>query len=68
MTTPRELAHNAAYESRPVILVHLVASLDSDVPWCNASHSYIPDDGEDYFGVPRVLCPACAKAPVEYPK
>lgn len=61
-TTP-----SPAYRSQPVILVHLVASPDSSVAWCS-DEEYWPDNGQQYVGVPRQMCPACAKAPREYPK
>jgi hypothetical protein len=56
---------NPAYQSLPVILVHLVASPDSNIAWCS-DREYYGDDGMSYIGVPRAICPACAKAPVEY--
>jgi hypothetical protein len=61
-TTP-----DPAYSSQPVILVHLVTSVDSNIAWCSDT-PYYSDSGSNYVGVPRVMCPACAKALREYPK
>lgn len=50
------------YAGQPVILVHLtVDDTHSSVAWC-APYTFILPDPENYPGIPRVLCPACAKA------
>lgn len=49
------------YESRPVILVHFTVGANTAIAWC-APIKYIPDTGDNYPNIPRVICPACSKA------
>lgn len=48
------------FNSKPVILVHLLAGTSTRIAWC-APIEYI-EDSESYPNIPRVMCPACAKA------
>lgn len=56
---------NPMYNSQPVILIHLLAEPNSNKAYC-ADFDYYGDNGSSYIGIPRVLCPACARAPRDY--
>ena len=53
------------YADMPVILIHLVVDSKSNLAYC-APYEYIPriypNGITPYPNIPRVLCPACAKA------
>jgi hypothetical protein len=62
MTTQR---NPPQFDNKPVILVHFkVEAADVGYPpmyWC-APYLYIEDTEGSYPKIPRVPCPACAKA------
>lgn len=63
MTTPTE--SSPQFENKPVILLHLTVDptdgIGPKMLWCSP-HVYVPDYAGAYPNIPRVICPACARA------
>jgi hypothetical protein len=52
---------NPAFNGQPVILIHLLAKEGDRKAWCTDT-DYEPTEDTYRKDIPRVLCPACAKA------